>query len=132
MCMKLKERNLREFAAEGYNWSTACEEDRMYIDSDTQELVHPVHVELGHYAFDYGTCVGVLGNCLNDEQMSSKRYKGLSLIRSTSTEYQNSVTDSPTGVDELEDLKDYYFSPFSSRQMKIVFMGMKQRALLLP
>jgi hypothetical protein len=48
------ERNLEEFAAENYNWRSVCPEEEMYICADTQELVHPVHLELGRYTFGTG------------------------------------------------------------------------------
>ncbi len=48
------ERNLAEFAAEDYNWRSACQEEEMYICEDTRELIHPVHIELGRYTFGTG------------------------------------------------------------------------------
>eukprot|EP00578_Thalassiosira_sp_NH16_P029691 CAMPEP_0181077782 /NCGR_PEP_ID=MMETSP1071-20121207/1139_1 /TAXON_ID=35127 /ORGANISM="Thalassiosira sp., Strain NH16" /LENGTH=191 /DNA_ID=CAMNT_0023159059 /DNA_START=149 /DNA_END=721 /DNA_ORIENTATION=- len=47
-------RNLAEFAAENYNWRGACQEEEMYICGDTRELIHPVHLEMGHYTFGTG------------------------------------------------------------------------------
>merc|ERR1711915_1119995 len=37
------QRNTEEFAAEGWNWETVLEDDGMYIDASSGELVHPVH-----------------------------------------------------------------------------------------
>mmetsp|Transcript_14539 Transcript_14539/g.35039 ORF Transcript_14539/g.35039 Transcript_14539/m.35039 type:complete len:211 (-) Transcript_14539:57-689(-) len=48
------DRNLAEFAAEHYDWRSACHEEEMYFCGDTRELVHPVHVEMGHYTFGTG------------------------------------------------------------------------------
>lgn len=39
------ERNSTEFAAEGWNWESVLEDEGMYIDATSGELVHPVHVE---------------------------------------------------------------------------------------
>lgn len=39
------ERNLVEFAAEGYDWQSACTERHMYFCEETKELIHPVHIE---------------------------------------------------------------------------------------
>lgn len=47
-------RNLAEFAAEDYNWRGACQEEEMYICDDTRELIHPVHLDMGHYTFGTG------------------------------------------------------------------------------
>mmetsp|Transcript_36661 Transcript_36661/g.76933 ORF Transcript_36661/g.76933 Transcript_36661/m.76933 type:complete len:182 (-) Transcript_36661:219-764(-) len=38
------ERNLVEFAAEGYDWQSACTERHMYFCEETKELIHPVHI----------------------------------------------------------------------------------------
>lgn len=35
------ERNIREFAAEGWDWHTVLENDDMFVDAVTGELVHP-------------------------------------------------------------------------------------------
>jgi hypothetical protein len=43
------ERNLIEFEAENRDWRCACLEDEMYTCSDTQELIHPAHVETMQY-----------------------------------------------------------------------------------
>ncbi|KAL9179970.1 hypothetical protein ACHAXT_007940, partial [Thalassiosira profunda] len=44
MCESIgKKRNLVEFAAEGYEWRGACNEDEMYMCGVTGELIHPVH-----------------------------------------------------------------------------------------
>jgi hypothetical protein len=41
------QRNAVEFSSEGWNCQEVVEEDDMYICSGTQELIHPVHVQLG-------------------------------------------------------------------------------------
>eukprot|EP00978_Attheya_sp_CCMP212_P033722 scaffold137518_cov47-Attheya_sp.AAC.1 len=41
------QRNAVEFSSEGWNCQDVVEEDDMYICSGTQELIHPVHVQLG-------------------------------------------------------------------------------------
>jgi hypothetical protein len=38
------QRNIREFAAEGWNWEKVLEEDEMYHDKFSNELIHPVHL----------------------------------------------------------------------------------------
>jgi hypothetical protein len=38
------QRNIREFAAEGWNWEKVLEEDEMYHDKCSNELIHPVHL----------------------------------------------------------------------------------------
>ena len=56
----------------------------MYIDRDTGEKIHPVHVELGHYAVDGRTGAVAASSCFTEEQISYSRYHGLlSLLRST-------------------------------------------------
>jgi hypothetical protein len=35
------QRNRREFAAEGWDWHTVLEDDDMYVDAITGELIHP-------------------------------------------------------------------------------------------
>lgn len=37
------QRNAMEFAAEGWNWRTALEDENMYRDSVSGELIHPIH-----------------------------------------------------------------------------------------
>mmetsp|Transcript_22066 Transcript_22066/g.32605 ORF Transcript_22066/g.32605 Transcript_22066/m.32605 type:complete len:190 (+) Transcript_22066:97-666(+) len=39
-------RNCTEFAAEGWKWRDVTEDDGMYIDASSGELVHPVHCKL--------------------------------------------------------------------------------------
>lgn len=39
------ERNRVEFAWEGWSWTTVLEDDEMYVDATTGELVHPVWFE---------------------------------------------------------------------------------------
>ncbi|KAL7431529.1 hypothetical protein ACHAXH_004508 [Discostella pseudostelligera] len=48
------DRNMAEFASEDYNWRNACPEEEMYYCTETNELVHPVHIELGRYVFGSG------------------------------------------------------------------------------
>ncbi len=48
------DRNMAEFAAESYDWRSACPDEEMYYCRETQELVHPVHIELGNYVFGTG------------------------------------------------------------------------------
>jgi hypothetical protein len=52
--VQYEERNRVEYAAEDYDWQRACTEERMYRDSDTNELVHPIHLESGRYIFGTG------------------------------------------------------------------------------
>lgn len=51
---EIVERNLEEFAAENYNWRSVCPEEHMHLCTDTQDLIHPVHLELGRYTFGTG------------------------------------------------------------------------------
>jgi len=37
------QRNAYEFAAEGWEWRTVLEDENMYRDSSSGELIHPVH-----------------------------------------------------------------------------------------
>jgi len=37
-------RNRREFIADGFDWRCACEEESMFLDANSGELIHPVHV----------------------------------------------------------------------------------------
>lgn len=39
------ERNRAEFAAEGWDWHSVLEDDDMYVDAQSGELVHPVWFE---------------------------------------------------------------------------------------
>merc|ERR1719330_596768 len=39
------QRNSAEFEAEGWNWESVLEDEGMYIDASSGELVHPVHVD---------------------------------------------------------------------------------------
>jgi len=43
------ERNLIEFVSEDNDWRRVCLEEEMYTCSETQELIHPVHVETKLY-----------------------------------------------------------------------------------
>ena len=38
------QRNRREFAAEGWKWENAVEEDDMYLDKSSNERIHPCHL----------------------------------------------------------------------------------------
>jgi hypothetical protein len=38
------QRNLREFAAEGWNWKKVLEEEEMFLDKLSNERIHPVHL----------------------------------------------------------------------------------------
>eukprot|EP00548_Thalassiothrix_antarctica_P006646 CAMPEP_0194133254 /NCGR_PEP_ID=MMETSP0152-20130528/3505_1 /TAXON_ID=1049557 /ORGANISM="Thalassiothrix antarctica, Strain L6-D1" /LENGTH=195 /DNA_ID=CAMNT_0038828537 /DNA_START=51 /DNA_END=638 /DNA_ORIENTATION=+ len=38
------QRNIIEFKAEGWNWRTVLEDENMYRDVSSGELIHPVHV----------------------------------------------------------------------------------------
>jgi hypothetical protein len=37
-------RNIREFSSEGWNWEKVVEEDAMFLDTRSNELIHPVHL----------------------------------------------------------------------------------------
>ena len=39
------ERNRAEFAAEGWDWHSVLEDEDMYVDAKSGELVHPVWLE---------------------------------------------------------------------------------------
>jgi hypothetical protein len=39
------ERNMREYEYEGWDWNLVLEDDEMYVDSRTGDLVHPVWLE---------------------------------------------------------------------------------------
>lgn len=43
--MRNAERNALEFAAEGFDWKNAMEDDQMYRCVATNEKIHPIHVE---------------------------------------------------------------------------------------
>ena len=38
------QRNLREFASENWKWEDAVEEQDMYLDTQSNEYIHPVHL----------------------------------------------------------------------------------------
>jgi hypothetical protein len=37
-------RNLREFASEGWDWNSVVEEDEMFLDKFSKEFIHPAHL----------------------------------------------------------------------------------------
>jgi hypothetical protein len=37
-------RNIREFSSEEWNWEKVVEEDAMFLDTHSNELIHPVHL----------------------------------------------------------------------------------------
>jgi hypothetical protein len=37
-------RNIREFSSEEWNWEKVVEEDEMFLDTQSNELIHPVHL----------------------------------------------------------------------------------------
>jgi hypothetical protein len=43
---ELQERNVLEFTAEGWNWEAVVEDDQMFLDSVSGEMVHPIHVQM--------------------------------------------------------------------------------------
>ncbi len=43
---ELQERNVLEFTAEGWNWESVVEDDQMFLDSVSGEMVHPIHVQM--------------------------------------------------------------------------------------
>jgi hypothetical protein len=46
------ERNRVEYASEGWDWHTVLEDDEMYVDANTGELVHPCWFEFDEDAMD--------------------------------------------------------------------------------
>jgi hypothetical protein len=71
------ERNRIEFAAEGWDWHTVLEDDDMYVDADTGELVHP--------------CWFDGGDAIMDDSFSGEEEQYLELERPTLTRSQSCV-----------------------------------------
>jgi hypothetical protein len=71
------ERNRIEFAAEGWDWHTVLEDDDMFVDANTGELVHP--------------CWFVGGDSIIDDSSSGEEEQYLELEQPTLTRSQSCV-----------------------------------------
>ena len=84
---------MTEFASENYDWRNVYHEEEMFICKNTQELIHPIHIEHGLYSFGTG------GHCqrssyydYDDNKMSYKNTRSSKMsynTRSSKMSYNN-------------------------------------------